>query len=167
MNKTTLPTTETVDQNELRTGQLLTVLIIFIALISNRWELIALQAIIFFLSVIHPVLNPYHALYRFVLRPSGLLQTDFRDDNSEASRFADFIGMIFSILATYLILMKYVVLGWSIVLLMMLLGGIASIGWCAGSFMYYMLNRLGIRGFFKRSPIGDIFPGLRPPKPMN
>jgi len=167
MNETTSPQTRTVDQTELRTGQFLTVAMIFTAFLVNRWELVALQTIFFVLSVIHPVLNPYHALYRFILRPIGLFRPDIRVDNSEPSRFADFVGLIFSAVAAYLIASGYIVIGWGLVWAMILLGSLAFMGWCAGSFIYYMINRLGLKGFFKRSPIGNIFPGLRPPKSKN
>ncbi len=55
--------------------------------------------------------------------------------------------------------------GWLLVWALVIFAGIGFFGWCAGCFMYYLINRFGARGFFRYAPItGSAFPGARPPK---
>ena len=153
-----------VDQSEMRVQQFFTIALFLTAFVLDRWELVAAQSVIFGLTFLNLGLSPYIALYRHVLRPAGLIRPDRRLDNPEPHRFATMIGVLVSSSATYLLATGYASIGWGLVWLIVVLAGIAFSGWCAGCFTYYMLNRLGLKGFFKNAPIGGAFPGLRPPK---
>ncbi len=153
-----------VDQAELQVQRFFVITLLLTAFVLDRWELVALQSVIFALTFLDPGFSPYIALYRHVLQPAGLIRPDRRQDNMEAHRFATMIGIFVSSMAAYLLASGYASLGWGLVWLIVVLAGIAFSGWCAGCFMYYMLNRLGLKGFFKYAPIGGAFPGSRPPK---
>jgi hypothetical protein len=155
----------TVDQAELKVHQFLGITLLLTAFLLDRWELVALQSVIFGLTFLNPRLSPYIALYHYVLQPAGLIRPDLRLDNMAAHRFANMIGLLVSSSAAYLLAAGYASMGWGLVWLIVVLAGIAFAGWCAGCFTYYMLNRLGVKGFFKNAPIGGAFPGSRPPKP--
>jgi len=161
-----VPEDRWLDANEIRLGQFLAVANVTTAFVLNRWELIALQFCIFVLMVIAPgTLDIYKWLYHGILKPLGLLKPDMRIDNIEAYRFANMIGIIVSGTASYLLYSGYETIGWSIVWVMMSLGSLAVLGWCAGCFVYYMLQKMGIKGFFRHSQIGKVFPGVRAPRP--
>jgi len=153
-----------VDQAEMRVQQFGVITLFLTAFVLDRWELVALQSVIFGLTFINPGFSPYIALYRHVLQPAGLIRPDRRLDNLEPHRFATMIGLLVSSSATVLLAAGYASIGWGLVWLIVVLAGIAFAGWCAGCFSYYMLNRLGLKGFFKNAPIGGAFPGSRPPK---
>lgn len=153
-----------VDQTELRVNQFFTIIVFLTAFVLGRWELVALQSLIFALTFLDPRFSPYIALYHYVLRPTGLIRPDLRPDNMAAHRFAIMIGFLVSSPAAYLLAAGYASIGWGLVWLIVVLAGIALSGWCAGCFTYYMLNRLGLKGFFDNAPIGGTFPGSRPPK---
>lgn len=154
----------TVDQNELRTHQILILSGLLIGFISDRWEWVAAQALVFLLTVISPAHGPYILVYRLVLKPLGWLNPDIREDRPQAHRFAMSIGLAVTSLSSYLLYTGHPLPGWGLVWLILILGSIALAGWCAGCFTYYMLHRLGIGGFFRYGPITDVFPGVRPPK---
>jgi len=153
-----------VDQTELRVHQFFVIIVFLTAFVLDQSELVALQSVIFALTFLNPKFSPYIALYHHVLQPIGLIRPDLRMDNMEAHRFATMIGLLVSSSATYLLATGYTSLGWGLVWLIIVLAGIAFSGWCAGCFTYYMLNRLGLKGFFKSAPICGTFPGSRPPK---
>lgn len=154
-----------VDQAEMRVHQFCSIALFLAAFVWDRWELVAAQSLIFGLTFLNPRFSPYVALYRHVLQPAGLIRPDRRLDNLEAHRFATMIGLLVSLLAAILLVTGYASVGWGLVWLIVVLAGIAFSGWCAGCFTYYMLNRIGVKGFFKYAPIGGAFPGSRPPKP--
>lgn len=153
-----------VDQNELRTHQILVMTVLLIGFITDRWELVAFQAIIFLFTLLLPAISPYVLAYKVVLKPLGLIKPDLRIDVPQAHRFAMSIGFLVTGGASYLIYSGNTILGWSLVWLVLVLGAIAFAGWCAGCFSYYMLNRLGLGGFFKHGSINGNFPGARPGK---
>jgi len=153
-----------VDQTELRVQQFFTIIVLLTAIILGRWELVALQSLIFALTFLNSRFSPYIAFYHYVLRPIGLIRPDLRPDNMAAHRFATMIGLLVSSSAAYLLAAGYASIGWGLVWLIVVLAGIAFSGWCAGCFTYYMINRLGLKGFFNNAPIGGTFPGSRPPK---
>lgn len=153
-----------VDQNELRTHQVLVLIGLLIGFITDRWELVALQAVVFFITVLLPSNGPYVLIYKGVLKPLGLIKPDLRVDVPQAHRFAMSIGLLVTGSSSYMLFSGNSMIGWSLVWLILILGVIALAGWCAGCFSYYMLNRMGLGGFFKYGSIPGTFPGVRPDK---
>ncbi|RDH84109.1 MAG: hypothetical protein DIZ80_08230 [endosymbiont of Galathealinum brachiosum] len=153
-----------VDQNELRVMQFCVMLMLLTGFILNQWEVIAAQVVIFLLTVISTSLNPFILLYRFILRPLNIINSDYREDHLQPHRFASSIGFFVSSCSVYFLITGNDVIGWGLSVLIVILGVFALSGWCAGCFSYYMINRIGLKGFFKYSPVNDSFPGARPPK---
>jgi hypothetical protein len=164
MNTSVKVNDRVVDQAEMQVHRFFIITLFLTAFVLDRWELVAAQSVIFGLTFLNPRFSPYIALYRHVLQPAGLIRPDRRLDNPEPHRLATMIGLLVSLSATVLLATGYASIGWGLVWLIVVLAGIAFSGWCAGCFTYYMLNRLGLKGFFKNAPIGGAFPGARPPK---
>jgi hypothetical protein len=158
------PGTRIVDQNELRINATLVITVLVAAFILDRWELVAFQACALLLTGLHLSLGPYVALYRYILRPAGIVKPDLRVDNPEPHRFAALFGTIVASAGAYFLATGRSVAGWGLVLLLISLAAAGLAGWCAGCFTYYMMNRFGLRGLFKYAPIKNTFPGARPPK---
>ncbi|MCX5876183.1 MAG: DUF4395 domain-containing protein [Deltaproteobacteria bacterium] len=154
----------TVDQNELRVNSALVIIGLVTAFIIKRWELVAFQAVALFLTTLHPSLGPYVAVYRHILRPAGIVKPDLRGDNPEPHRFATMFGTIVATTAAYLLATGRNGAGWGLVWLLISLATAGFFGWCAGCFVYYVMNRLGLRRLFKHAPVVGTFPGVRPPK---
>ena len=150
-----------VDQNEIRTNQVLTVLVLLGAYLTGVEQLVLFQSIVFLMTTIAPSFGPYVLFYRYVLSPLGIIKPDHRVDHAEAHRFATLIGFGVSA-AAYGLMVNHAAIAWFLVWLMIVLGILAFAGWCAGCFSYYMLNRLGLKGFFKQTPLNNTFPGQRP-----
>ena len=150
----------------MRTNQALGARLLTVAALLDQWELVAIQSGVFLLATLQPALNPYAILYRFILRPLGLLRSDLRPDHMAAHRFATMVGSILTATASYLLITGHTQIGWSLVWLIVTLTAIALLGWCAGCFTYYTLHRMGLMRFMKHAPTCSI-PGARPPKPTN
>jgi len=153
------------DANSIMTGQFLTVTMATSAYILDSWELLAFQCGVFLLSVISAGrLDIYTWIYKRLLIRLGLLKPDMRNDNIEAYRFANMIGIVVSGSAAYLIYSGYTAIGWGLAWAMISLGSLAFFGWCAACWMYYMIQKMGIKGFFRHSQIADNFPGAKAPR---
>ena len=153
-----------VDQNELRSNQVLVSLTLLVAFFMSSWELVAIQAGVFFIATVMPRLHPYRLVYLYLFLPLKLLKPDLRNDHSEAHRFAVLMGFVMTSFSSYLLVNGYSQVGWGLVWFIVVLTAIAVLGWCAGCFTYYMLNRIGLSRFFKHGPIACTIPGARPPK---
>lgn len=153
-----------VDQNELRTHQILVLIGLLTGFITNRWEWVAVQAVVFLITVLLPSYGPYVLIYKGFLKPLGLIKPDLRIDVPQAHRFAMSIGLLVTGYSSYMLFIGNSLIGWSLVWLILILGMIALAGWCAGCFTYFMLNRIGLGGFFKYGSLSGTFPGARPGK---
>lgn len=159
------PNVRWLDQSEIRTQQALGPLLLTTAYVLDDWRLVAAQCGFFLVTVLYYQLGPYVLLYRWVLRPLGIVKADLRVDNPEPHRFATLVGFSVLAAAVYLLATGAATAGWMLVGIVALLGGIAFFGWCAGCFFYYLINRIGTGGFFRHAPVsGSAFPGARPPK---
>ncbi len=156
---------KTVDQNEIRTNQALTLVMLASAYVLDNRHLVTLQCVFFLLTTLSFRIGPYMLFYRLVLKPLAILTPDLRHDNVEPHRFATGIGCAVSGLATWSLANGATALGWGLVWLILFLGTLALLGWCAGCFAYFMVNRTGVRGFFRYAPTpGTSVPGARPPR---
>jgi len=101
-------------------------------------------------------------VYKYVLKPAGIVRPNILPDNPEPHRFAQGLGAAFMLAGTLSILRGYAMLGWALV---WLVAGLAALnafgGFCAGCFIYYWLTRLQVPGFRKSPPQGT-FPGKKP-----
>lgn len=101
-------------------------------------------------------------VYRYALRPLGLVRPDVLMDHPEPHRFAQgFGGMV--VLAAFLLLLSGLPgLGWALAWMVV---GLAALnlfaGFCTGCAIYYWLNRLNVPGFVHTPPTGAK-PGMRP-----
>ncbi|HET9555129.1 MAG TPA: DUF4395 domain-containing protein [Anaeromyxobacteraceae bacterium] len=159
------PAPRRLDQSELRTQQALGPLVLVLAYVLDDWRLVAAHGGFLLLAALHESLGPYTLLYRWVLRPLGIVEPDLRVDNPEPHRFAALFGATVLSIAAYLVARGHAIVGWTLSWTVAILGGIAFFGWCAGCFMYYLIHRVGAGGFFRQAPIdGSAFPGSRPPR---
>jgi len=157
--------TNQVDHAELKMGQILTIIFSGSALaLQNQTPLVILGSI-FLLSGTVRSISPFSILYRWLIKPVGLMQSDYRIDNIQPHKFGQLVGALTVAIAMGLMHLGYPLAGWGVVVILIALTAISYAGWCIGCFMYYQLNRLGLGGFFKHSPTDkSVFTGRRPGK---
>jgi len=152
-----------VDHAEIKLGQLLTIGLSGVALAIQHIGPLILLGALFLLSGTVRSLSPFTLLYRWVVSPLHLMQSDYRLDNIQPHKFGQLIGALTVVFALILIEYGYPTAGWLVVGVLILLTAISYAGWCVGCFIYYQLNRLGLGGFFRHAPKDNsVFPGMRP-----
>ena len=142
-----------VDQSGLKTGQALTIILSIVAFVLNSWLLVALVALAQLLGALDNPFGPYRLAYQHIVKPSGLAKPRIVSDNPEPHRFAMLVGALFNSVAAIALLSNATLLGWVLVGVVVVLANLNFwVNFCAGCWMYYQLNRLGVPGF-RKAPV--------------
>jgi len=142
-----------VDQSVIKVSQASTIILLVIAFIADLWPPVAAAALIGILGALQPRLSLWRALYRYALKPAGIVKPNVIPDHPEPHRFAQGVGAVLDVVATILLLLGLPVAGWAVVWIHIALAALNLFaGFCVGCFTYYQLNRLGVPGF-TRSPV--------------
>ncbi len=142
-----------VDHAALRVNQSFIIGLNILAFVLDQVWLVALVAAVMLLGTAVPSLALFKQIYLKLLKPAGLVKPDVIADNPEPHQFAQGFGGVVLLLAVLAWLMGQTAVGWVLVGLVVLLAALnLFVGFCAGCFLYYQLNRLGIPGF-SRTPL--------------
>lgn len=156
---------QTVDHSAIKTGQLLSIVTLLASFILGRWEGVAILAVIFLITALINPLGPFVLVYRLLLKPLGIVKPDMRIDNLQPHLFGQAVGAASAAIAAFALYAGYIYTGWILVWILIALTAISYKGWCIGCFLYYQLNRMGLRGFFGRKPTDKtVALGARPKK---
>lgn len=157
-----------VDHAEIKLGQILTIGISTIALVMQDPTPLIILGIIFLLSGTVRVISPFSIIYHYIIKPTGIMKSDYRLDNIQPHKFGQLVGVLTVAIAVALIQLGYPLTGWGVVVVLIALTVISYAGWCIGCFIYYQLNRLGLGGFFKYSTTDNsVILGARPRKNLD
>jgi hypothetical protein len=116
--------------------------------VLNAVWLVAFVAAVMLLGTAVPSLSLFKGIYQRVLKPAGLVKADVILDNPEPHRFAQGFGGVVLVGALIALLAGATVVGWGLVALVIALAALnLFLGFCAGCFVYYQLNKLGVPGF--------------------
>jgi hypothetical protein len=142
-----------VDHAALRVTQAFTIGLLLLAFVLNVPWLAAAVAILNGLAALNPELGLFRRIYLHLLRPAGIVRPHVLEDNPEPHRFAQAVGAVFVGVGALLLLAGVPGIGWAFVWLVIGLAALnLFLGFCAGCFMYYQFNRLGVPGF-RHSPV--------------
>jgi hypothetical protein len=142
-----------VDQAAIRVNQSFIIGLLILAFVIGSPFVVAFVAAVMLLGTASPRLALFQAIYRRVLKPAGLVKPQVLADNPEPHRFAQGFGGIVVALGLAALLGGQPAVGWALVWLVIALAALnLFVGFCAGCFVYYQLNRLGVPGF-RYSPI--------------
>jgi uncharacterized protein DUF4395 len=142
-----------VDHSALRTNQAFIIGLSLAAFIANSWLVVAFVALVMLVGTAFPRAGLFKLIYAKILRPLGWVRPDVIDDNPEPHLFAQGLGGVFLVGGTVSLLAGIPVLGWGLVWVVIVLAALnLFLGFCAGCFVYYQLNRLGVPGF-SASPV--------------
>ena len=136
------------DQNGLKTGQAASSSLLILALVLESWLLVFFVAVAQLLGALDTPFAPYRLFYQQVVKASRLVKPHVIPDNPEPHRFAMLMGALFNGLATLALLAGVATLGWLLVGIVVVLANLNFwLNFCAGCWMYYQFNRLGLPGF--------------------
>lgn len=143
-----------VDHTGLKVGMALTIILLLAGFILNNWALAAFVAFAQLTGALALPFAPYRLIYQNIVKPSGIVKPNVITDNPEPHRFALLVGAIFNAVGTVLIISGAGTVGWVLVWIVIALANLNFwLNFCAGCWMYYLFNRVGIPGF-NIAPIG-------------
>lgn len=137
-----------IDQNGLKTGQALTIILLVLGFVLNSWILIAFVGIAQLLGGLGLDFAPFRLIYQHIVKPTGIIKPRVEADNPQPHRFAMLVGAVFNGTATIMLLVAVPIVGWTLVWIVIALANLNFwLNFCLGCWMYYQFNRLGIPGF--------------------
>lgn len=137
-----------VDQNGLKTGQALTIILLILGFVLNSWILVAFVAIAQLGGGLANPFAPYRLIYQHLVKRFGIVKPRIEADNPEPHRFAMLVGAVFNGAATLALLASLPIVAWVLVWIVIALANLNFwLNFCLGCWMYYQFNRLGIPGF--------------------
>ncbi|MCA9875637.1 MAG: DUF4395 domain-containing protein [Anaerolineales bacterium] len=142
-----------VDQSALKVNQAFIIGLLLLAYALDSVWLVAFVGVVMLLGTAVPSLSLFKRTYQHLLKPAGLIKPDIVTDNPEPHRFAQGFGGVVVALAVIALLAGQPLVGWALAGLVVVLAALnLFLGFCAGCFVYYQLNRFGVPGF-NHSPL--------------
>lgn len=139
---------QTVDQHEIKFAMVATILLIALSWILNSWIPTAIAAVCQLLSSTGSNYAPYYLIYKGVMVPAKIIKPKIIPDDPVPHRFAALFGGIFTLAAAIFLWADYLLAGWIVAFIVFVLQSLNFwVNFCLMYYMYYLLNRIGIRGF--------------------
>jgi hypothetical protein len=137
-----------VDRNTLRTNQAFIVALTVIAFIVGeplgRWVLL-FTGLVMALGTLHPAFALFKQVHRRILKPAGILGSDVRAEDPMPHQFAQAFGSVFLLAAFVALAAGATTAGWVLSWIVTALAFVnLTIQFCAGCFLYYQLDRVGM-----------------------
>jgi len=150
-----------IDLTAFRVNQSFIIGLLILAFVLNASWLVWLVGIVMAFGTALGVPG-FKPIYKYVLKPLNIAHPEPEHDNPEPHRFAQGMGAAFTLASALSLSLGVSVLGWGLSWLVVALAAVnLFLGFCAGCFVYYWLNRLNVPGFVKSAPPNTI-PGMRP-----
>jgi hypothetical protein len=135
------------DRSAVRVNQALIIAFLVLGFILNQPLFVAFVAAVMTIGTAFPAAALFQRIYRDLLRPAKLIHPDVHSEDPAPHRFAQGMGAGVLIVSLIAFLAGSTGLGWALGILVIVLAGInLFFGFCAGCFVYFQLQRLGVIG---------------------
>lgn len=137
-----------IDRNTLRTNQAfivgLTVLAFVLGDDAGRWVVLG-TGLVLGLGTVHPAFALFKQFHQRLLRPAGILGPRVEPEDPMPHQFAQAVGAVFLFAATIALFADATTTGWVLSWIVTALAFInLTVSFCAGCFVYYQLDRVGM-----------------------
>ena len=138
--------TKKVDTTTIKFNQGSIIVLTLLGFLLNQPYLVLFVGLVLAVGTIFPKAALFKQIYLKLLKPNGLLKSHVIDDDPAPHQFAQGVGALFLLAGSFsLLVLNAVVLGWTLAWIVIVLAAInLFFGFCAGCFMYYQLDRLGL-----------------------
>lgn len=135
-----------VDTTALKFNQASIVALTGLGFVLDQPWLVLLVGLVLALGTIAPGVALFKLVYLKLFRPAGLLKANVIDDDPAPHQFAQGVGALFLLAASAaLFLLPGSFVGWVLALMVVVLAAVNLVfNFCAGCFVYYQLDRLGL-----------------------
>ncbi len=135
-----------IDRTALKFDEAGVVALLSIAWLTHSVWFVAFVAVVMLLGVVWPRATIFRLIYFYMLRPLNLLTPRPVPDREAPHRFARALGGTMVTIAFVLLLTGSTTIGWILMMNVLVLASInLFLGFCAGCFVFYQLERLGLR----------------------
>jgi hypothetical protein len=141
-----------VDTTTIKFNQALIITITLLGFLLNQPYLVLFVGLVLAVGTILPGAALFKLIYLKLLKPNKILRANVIDDDPTPHQFAQGVGTIFLLASSVsLLVFNAVGLGWILAWIVIILAGInLFFGFCAGCFVYYQLDRVGLMPKFER-----------------
>ncbi len=139
-----------VDQTALKFNQAAIIVLTFLGFIFERPYLVLFVGLVLAIGTIAPELALFKQIYLKLLKPNRLLKPKVIKDDPTPHQFAQGVGAFFLLVSSSVLLVfgNAIVgwsVGWSLAWIVIILAGVnLFFGFCAGCFVYYQLDKVGL-----------------------
>jgi hypothetical protein len=138
--------TKKVDTTALRFNQASIIALTLLGFLLNQPLPVLFVGLVLAVGTIAPQAALFKQVYLRLLKPAGLLKAKVITDDPAPHQFAQGVGALFLLAASAaLLVLPGSVLGWALAWIVIVLAAINLVfNFCAGCFVYFQLDRLGL-----------------------
>ncbi|MDA0270569.1 MAG: DUF4395 domain-containing protein [Chloroflexi bacterium] len=137
-----------VDRNTLRTNQAFIVALsvgAFVAGVGIGQWLVLFTGLVMALGTIHPAFALFKQVHQRLLKPAGILKADIHAEDPMPHQFAQGMGSVFLLAAFAALFTGAITAGWVLTWMVAALAFVnLTVQFCAGCFIYFQLDRIGL-----------------------
>ncbi|GAB4407348.1 MAG: DUF4395 domain-containing protein [Anaerolineae bacterium] len=135
-----------VDTTAIQFNQASIIVLTLLGFVFNQTWLALLVGMVLAVGVIWPGASLFKLIYLKLIQPIGLLKANVIDDDPAPHRFAQGLGALFLLASSLTLLgLNNDVVGWMLTWIVIILASINLVfNFCAGCFVYYQLDKLGL-----------------------
>jgi hypothetical protein len=134
-----------VDTTALKFNQASIIALTLLGFVLDQPYLVLFVGLVMAVGTLFPPAALFKQIYQTLLKPNGILRANIIDDDPAPHQFAQGVGALFLLASTVSLLLKAPGLGWSLAWIVIILAAVnLFLNFCAGCFMYYQLDRLGL-----------------------
>jgi hypothetical protein len=137
---------EKLDRSSIKFNQGAIVVLVSIAFLLNLYWLVAFVSLVMLIGTLFPKAGLFKLTYFYFFRPLGIIKSHIVKESNTPHLFAQGMGGV--VLAVAFLLLNFTdqnFIGWFLSLVVVALAFInLTTNFCAGCFIYYRLNKMGI-----------------------
>jgi hypothetical protein len=134
-----------VDTTALKFNQASIIAFTLLGFLLNLPVLVLFGGLVLAVGTIVPVAALFKQIYLKALKPAGILKPNIIDDDPAPHQFAQGVGAIFLLGSSVALFLEATVLGWTLAWIVIILAAVnLFFNFCAGCFVYYQLDKVGL-----------------------
>lgn len=145
--------TKKVDVTALKFNQACIITFTLLGFLLDQPTLVLFVALVMAAGTIWPQAALFKLIYLKLPKPNNILKANVTNDDPAPHQFAQGVGALFLLAgSSALLVFNQLVLGWTLAWIVIVLAGVnLFFNFCAGCFVYYQLDRVGLIPRLNRS----------------
>ncbi|MBE7468269.1 MAG: DUF4395 domain-containing protein [Anaerolineae bacterium] len=135
-----------VDTTAIKFNQACIIVFSLLGFLFNQPYWVLFVGLVLAIGTIFPQAGLFKQIYQKILKPNGLLKAHIIDDDPTPHQFSQGVGALFLLTSSAALLaFNNAGLGWTLAWIVIILAGVnLFLNFCAGCFVYYQLDKLGL-----------------------